>query len=454
MKMYDTSHRIEDYLDIRLECDCGRTHYASIKAIKICPGALNLIADYVRKFGYRKPYILCDKITYGIAAERCEQLLQEAGYEPKTLIIQKTGFDEATLGEIVLNKPDDCDVMIGVGTGSITDMLRFASFKLKLPCFTVPTAAPMDGFAASAGIMNVNNLKATMPAHCTEVILGDVDVISNAPYRMTMAGFSDLIGKLNALIDWRLDVLINDAHYCRNIDKLVSDYVNDILQKTDKLKRRDPDSIGDVLNALLLIGTTISLYGNSRPVSGAEHHMSHYWDTLGEQKGSIFGMHGEQAAVGTVLALMMLEELAQENIDFNAARESAGQYNADEWESEIRRAYGNAADAIIALENISRKNTTEERLKRLDRIEEKWPDIRQLISSAYSSEALRALLKELECPADPKDIGITKEILKDTFMYCKETRARYTSYQLAWDLGILDRLSDRIIDKLTERGAV
>ena len=454
MKMYDTTHPVEDYLNVKLECDCGRTHYAPIKAVKICKGALEYIADYVRDFGYSKPYILCDRITYGIAAKRCEDILKEAGYEVKTLIIQKTNFDEATLGEIVLNKPDNCDLMIGVGTGSITDMLRFASFKLGLPCFTVPTAAPMDGFSASAGIMNVNNLKATMPAHCTEVILGDVNIISNAPYRMTVAGFADLIGKLNALNDWRLDVLVNDEHYCKNIDTLVSDYVDDILEKADKLKNRDPDAIGDVMNALLLTGASISLYGNSRPISGAEHHMSHYWETLGEQKGTPFAMHGEQVAVGTVLALMMQEELCRENIDFEAARQDAEKYDADEWEKEIRRAYLGAADAIIALEAASDKNGTQGRLKRIDVIEKKWHEIQRLLAGAYPAEKLRALLKELGCPADPKDIGVTKEILKDTFMYCKETRARYTSYQLAWDLGILDKLSDRIISKLTDCGAL
>lgn len=448
MKMYTTTQCVEKYLNIELECDCGRTHYAPIKAVRICRGALDSVAEYVEMFGYQHPYILCDETTYRIAAKHCEELLKNAGYFPKTLIIQKTNYDEATLGEIVLNKPDNCDLMIGVGTGSITDMLRFASFKLNLPCFTVPTAAPMDGFSASAGIMNVNNLKTTMPAHCTEVIIGDVDIISNAPYRMTIAGYADLIGKLNALNDWRLDVIVNNEHYCKNIDDLVTDYVNDILRKTNNLKEKEPDAIGDVMNALLLTGASISLYGNSRPISGAEHHMSHYWETLSEQRGTPFAMHGEQVAVGTVLALMMEEELCREKIDFTAAKQNALKYNEKEWEIEIHRAYGNAADAIIRLESDSQKNGTEGRLKRIDRIERKWSDIQHLFETAYPSSTLRSMLKDLGCPADPKDIGLTRDILKDTFMYCKETRARYTSYQLAWDLGLLDKLSDRIIEKL------
>ncbi len=451
MKMYDTPQPVERYLNVELECDCGRIHYAPIKAINISKGALKSLPDYVAKYGYTKPYILCDKITYDVAGRQCEELLIKAGFQPNVLIIRHLGFDEATLGEIVLNKPDDCDLMIGVGTGSITDMLRFSSFKLGLPCFTVATGAPMDGFSASVGIMNVNNLKATMPAHSTEVIIGDTDVLKSAPYRMTIAGFADLIGKLNALNDWHLGVMINGDHYCKKIDELVTAYVDEILGKVEEIKARDPEAIGDVMNALLLTGATISLYGSSRPISGAEHHMSHYWEVLGEQRGKQFAMHGEQVAVGTVMALTVVEELSSLKPDFQKARDAAKSFDYDAWEANIRRTYGNAADAIIDLEKCSGKNDREHWLKRLDTIETNWAEIQDMLKNVYPAQKLRALLKDLGCPCDPKDIGITKSILKDTFMVCKETRNRYTIYQLAWDLGVMDEISDRIIDNLKEQ---
>ena len=454
MKMYDTPQKVERYLNVKLECDCGRTHYAPIKAINISKGALESLPEYVTAYGYSRPYLLCDKITYEIAGKRCEELLKQAGMKPAVLVIRHMGFDEATLGEIVLNKPDDCDLMIGVGTGSITDMLRFSSYKLSLPCFTVATGAPMDGFSASVGIMNVNNLKATMPAHSTEVIIGDTDILRSAPYRMTIAGFADLIGKLNALNDWHLGVMINGDHYCEKIDALVTAYVENILKKTDALKARDPEAIGDVMNALLLTGASISLYGSSRPISGAEHHMSHYWEVLGEQRGQPYAMHGEQVAVGTVMALSVAEALGALQPDFAKARDAAVRYDPATWETNIRRTYGNAADAIIELENASDKNGTEGHLKRLDVIEARWEEIRVRLKDVYPAQKLRALLKDLGCPCDPKDIGITEEILKDTFMVCKETRARYTVFQLAWDLDVLDEISDGIIARLKEEGAV
>ena len=444
MKMYATTQPVEKYLNVKLECGCGRTHYAPIKAVDIRRGAINALPEYMHRFGYARPYILCDATTYKIAGERCEGVLREAGFAPDVLILRHLGYDEATLGEIVINKPDDCDVMIGVGTGSITDILRFASFKLGLPCFTVATGAPMDGFSASVGIMNVNNLKATMPAHSTEVIIGDTDVLSTAPYRMTVAGFADLIGKLNAINDWHLGVLINGDHYCRSIDTLVMDYVYDILGKAEAIKNRDAKAVGELMNALLLTGASISLYSSSRPISGAEHHFSHYLEVLGDQRGKPYAMHGEQVAVGTVLALTAAAKLASIMPDFDAAREAATRYDAAAWENEIRRAYGDAADAIIALEAQAGKNETTGRLKRIDIMQRHWDEVRAMLAGVYPAEKLRALLKDIGCPCTPRDIGVTKDVLRDALLYCKETRARYTVYQLAWDLGLLERLADEL----------
>lgn len=448
MQMYETTQSADKYLNVALECSCGRTHYAPIKAVKICPGALNSLPGYVREYGYRRPYMICDPITYDIAGKRCAALLSAAGLTPAVHVIRHMGFDEATLGEIVINKPDGCDLMIGCGTGSVTDMLRYSSFKLGLPCFTVATAAPMDGFAASVGIMNVDGLKATMPAHCTEVIIGDTDILSAAPYRMTVAGFADLAGKLSSLNDWRLSALITGEHYCPKIDRLVSDYVHGILDETDALRRRESGAIGDVMNALLLAGTTASLYGSSRPISGAEHHMSHYWEVLGDQRGTPYAMHGEQVAVGTVMALMMSEELVRTDVDFDAARDRALRYDAEAWKREIERAYGSSADAVIRLEETAQKNAPSAVLKRIDAAQEHWDEVLGILENAFPSDRLIGIFTSLGCPCRPGDIGVSEQVLRDTFLYCKDTRDRYTLYQLVWDLGLTELLTGRIISRL------
>lgn len=448
MEMYSIPQRVERYLNVPLSCSCGRTHYVPIKAVEIGAGAINSIVRLVRDPGYQRPYILCDPTTYRIAGKRCEALLRDAGVEATAHILRHTGFDEATLGEIVITVPADCDLMIGVGTGSITDMTRFASYKLKLPCYTVATGAPMDGFAASIGILNVNNLKLTLPAHCTEVIIGDTDILRTAPYRMTVAGFGDLIGKVTCLNDWKLSRLINGEHFCPQITALVEGCVERVIAESGKIKDRDPEALGAVMDGLVLSGAAISLYGNSRPASGAEHHMSHFWETIYDQRGQQHAMHGEQVATGTVLVLMLIEELLRCTPDFDRAKEAALAYDPRVWERQIRRVYGAAAQEILDLEARAGKNRTEGRLHRIESMSEHWTEIVEQLSSLPSAENMRLVLSKVNCPCTPGELGIDDATLKDTFLYAKEVRPRYTVFQTVWDLDLMDELSDKVINRL------
>lgn len=448
MKMYPTPQPVELYLDRSLECDCGKTHYVDIKDVLIGSGVLDQLPELVKKHGYHRPFIVCDQITYRIAGERCAKLLQDAGIDAVAHIIGHMGFDEATLGELVINMPADCDLYIAVGTGSITDMVRYATHKLRLPCFTVATGAPMDGFAASIGVMNVNNLKTTMDAHNSEVIIGDTDILKGAPYRMTVAGFGDLIGKITCLNDWELARIINGEHFCRPITELVNGCVADILSKSEKVRDKDPEAFGEVMRGLVLSGAAISLYGNSRPASGAEHHMSHYWETIGDQQGKQYAMHGEQVAVGTVVVLMLIEQLLQTEIDFGAARAKAKAYNPEVWKETMLRTYGEAAGEVLGIEAKAQKNAAENVLRRIDSMEACWDEVCAQLRTLPASAELIARLRDIGCPATPAEIGIDDALLKDTFLYCKEVRARYTVFQTAYDLGLLEELADKVIAEL------
>ncbi len=448
MKMFSEPQPVNRYLDTKLVCSCGRTHYADIKDVAVGPGAINRLPEFVRRHGYSYPFIVCDEITCKIAGKTCRDLLATSGIRCCLHVIRHMGFDEATLGELTIAIPPEADLVIAVGTGSITDMIRYMTFKLRLPCFTVATGAPMDGFAASIGVLNVNSLKKTMPAHNSEVIIGDTDILKGAPYRMSIAGFGDLIGKITCLKDWEISSCVNGEHICEPIVQLVRSCVADVLEKSPRLRERDPAVLGDVMNGLVLSGTAISLYGDSRPASGAEHHMSHYWETVMDQRGVRGSMHGEQVAVGTVLVLMLCEELRSLHPDFASARTKAAAWDAEVWKAEIQRAYGPAANEILALEEKTGKNASENVLPRISRIEACWPELCRLLEDLPTAEELITILRRIHCPAVPSEIAIDRSTLRDTFLYCKEVRERYTVFRLASDLGVLETLAERVMDRL------
>ena len=450
MKMYDTPHALNDYLDQTFECSCGKEHYAALKAVRVGKDALNDLPELVNSLGFKSLYLISDPITYGIAGEKCVNILTAAGIKHKIIQLSHLGFDEATLGELIINMPADCDLCIAVGTGSINDMTRYFSFKMGRPFFTVATAAPMDGFASSVAAIHVNNLKTTFEAQTPTCIIGDTEILKGAPYSMIAAGLGDLLGKSTCLCDWRLANIITGEHKCEKIIELVEDNVNNVLKVASLAKDRDPKVLGDIMEGLVLAGVAMSLYGNSRPASGCEHHMSHYWETVFAQRGERPVPHGTQVSVGTVLVLKAVEELLKRDVDFEAARKAAVAYDQAAWETKMHEAYGPAAPGVIEMEAKAKKNEPNARIERINAMEAHWNEITALLKALPSSEYVIDIIKSLNASYLPQQINVSSELLKTTFMVCKEVRPRYTILQMLWDLDVLDSISDAVIAQLAE----
>lgn len=449
-ELYAVPHPLNDYLCRRFSCSCGREHYADLRYVAVGPGVIRELPAFIQKGGYVSVCLVADPTTAAVAGEKCLQLLRKADIKAKLICLTNLAFDEATVGEVLLGVPADCDLMVAVGSGSISDMTRFVSHRTGRPYCTVATAPSMDGYASSVAALHAAGMKVTLEAQTPQAVFGDTDVLKEAPYHMIAAGLGDLLGKFTCICDWKISRLINGEHYCERLAGLVESCVDNVLATANRAKDRDPQVVGHMMEGLVLAGVDMSLYGNSRPASGCEHQMSHYWEMLFAQQGRSPALHGTQVGVGTVLVLKAAEALLGRQVDFQAARTAAQQYDPAVWEENIRAAYGNAADGIIAMERTAQKNETTGRLRRIDAMERHWEEIRALLSALPSSRQVMALLRLLDSPCLPAHIGVEGRLLKDTFLYCKEVRVRYTILQLLWDLDLLEEIADQVISGLEE----
>ena len=266
---------------------------------------------------------------------------------------------------------------------------------------------------------------------------------------MIAAGAGDIFAKYNCLTDWKLSNIVNGEYYCDFIAGLMREAVLQTLQSTDGLLERREDAISKLTGALALAGVAMDFAKISRPASGAEHHLSHYWEMQYLFDGRPAVLHGAKVGVGTVIALDLYNQLAEsEKPDFEALRKNVFErQSAEEWRAEIRRAYRDAAEGVIALEEESRKNDPEELLRRLDMIEARWEEIRALAASVPKASEIYGKLEQMKAPKRPADIGLSPEYVHDAVRYAKELRPRYTVLQLLWDIGRLDAEADRIVEK-------
>ncbi len=111
---------------------------------------------------------------------------------------------------------------LAVGSGTLTDITRFASHRNRRPFISLPTAPSVDGFTSPSASLVVRNIKKTVIAQTPIAVVSNLPTLVKAPQPMIAAGFGDILGKVIALADWQLGHLVWDMSlYCEQIGQRV-----------------------------------------------------------------------------------------------------------------------------------------------------------------------------------------------------------------------------------------
>lgn len=438
---------LEDFLKNPIPCSCGRIHSFSMKAIEICSGALKSIPALVKTNGYKKPFILSDINTYKAAAAKLTAYLEQDGIPFSLFVLKDSALvpDEKTLGSVLMHFDPSCDLLIAVGSGTVNDITRFTSHRLKLPYFIAATAPSMDGYASTVAPLIRNNLKTTFECHMPQAIIADLDIVSQAPMEMIAAGFGDILGKYTSLVDWKLSAIINDEYYCDTIVDIMRISLERTIALHEGAAKRDKAAIGKLMEALVLAGIAMSYAGNSRPASGSEHHLSHFWEMRYLLDGRKAVLHGSKVGIAAALVLKLHQYLKEENLSPTSIKNSPLPSNTN-WEAEIRRVYGKAAEGILELEKTAQKNAPHKHTERIKAAAKHWDEIMAVLNTLPPPQTVIDLLTSVQGPVHPSQVGIDRELVKDGVLYAKELRARYTVLQLLWDLDLLPSYAERLAD--------
>jgi glycerol-1-phosphate dehydrogenase [NAD(P)+] len=198
------------------------------------------------------------------------------------------------------------------------------------------------------------------------------------------------------------------------------------------------------MEGLVLTGIAMSFVGISRPASGSEHHLAHYWEMqfLFAHKKAIF--HGTKVGIGTTLTTRLYELLREATVDFDKAEEKARSFDEKKWRADVERYYQQCAGEIIALSEQDHRNSLPDKLERLAIIRQNWPEIEQVLAEVAPSATVKRILQEADAPVKPQDVGIDGQMAVDAVRLAKEVRNRYTILTLLADLGLLDEFSQEI----------
>lgn len=436
---------LSDLLGKSLECQCGKSHNICMKKVIIEPGAIEKTTEVLRELGYKKALLISDSITWDIAAKKVADVLKRDNFDFKKYIINgRIVPDEKMVGDLVIHCERDFDVIVTVGAGVLNDLGKFVSYKVGIDNIVVATAPSVDGFASQHAALVIGNLKISYNSACPKAIIGDVDVLKEAPLPMIMAGWSDLMGKYSALSDWKISRIVNDEYYCDVIYEMVYKSIQICKNNIQKIQERDPKAIQYIMEGLVLTGIAMSFIGNSRPASGSEHHLSHCWEMIALEQNKKIAPHGVQVGVATTLITGLYKKLVAQKIDFKKAMEQAQGFDEAKWKENMQSYFHNIAQDLIEEIQGDKRYSTENRIARIKKLEEQWPKIQNILNDIPSSEQICALLESANAPSKPKDIGITVEEAIDSIRFAKEVRPKYTILGVLDDLGLLEQFAEEM----------
>ena len=422
--MLSIQDRIPTLLHMGNSCPCGKPHPVSLSSLVMEAGGLAKLPQVIQKLGnFSHVVMVCDNNTYTATGQTVEKLCQLSQVVCLPTPAHGALHADETAVEKVESLMGTPDLLIAVGSGTIHDITRYVATKHHLDFVSVPTAASVDGFLSSIAAMTWQGVKRSFPAKPPVALVADSLVLANAPERLTASGVGDLLGKYVCLFDWKASHLITGEYICPQVVSLVEEAVSAVVENAQAVARRDMAAVEAVMYGLVLSGLAMQMVGNSRPASGAEHHVSHLieMEVLRPTQGNT-ALHGEKVGVASVLVAQQYHQiLAIPQAQLSTTYQGLPL-------SRIQAVFGEKTNEILTCEN------TPDPLADIPpaQLIQNWDNLRDLAQNTLpSGQHLAQLLTLMGAPSTLADIGLSPDLWEALWEMSPYVRRRLTMMRLA-----------------------
>lgn len=414
---------IHSLLNHDIICSCGRTHRCDINTLEIGQNALDTLPHAARS--YHHVLLVADHNTYPLCGQRVKALL--GNQFDSVCLFETTGHlvpDETAVRQIEESLTQDIDLILGIGSGVINDLCKYVSFFHGIHSGIIATAPSMDGYASSGAAMIHDGMKVTYTTHAPAIIIGDTSLLKTAPLDMIRSGYGDIIGKYSSLNDWELSHLICGEHFCPQIYDLVLATTNEIRDSVTAIVSREDWAIEKLMKALVLIGITLTLAETTRPGSGSEHHLSHFFEIVGLIHHQEHFPHGTDVAYNTILTAGMREQICHLEAPIFYEESAADREQA--W----NRIYQSVSGEVKQLQQDAGSYTHD--LKPV--YCEKWEQIKAILSKCPTAAECNQMIRAagLDFSSCEQLYGSAK--IQDAMLYGKDLKNRYSVLWLYYAL--------------------
>lgn len=424
------------------------------KAVEISQGAMKATPKLFNQFFPGcKAVVVTDINTWAAAGEALYNIMVSAGVPCEHFVIQEKSFHAewkyVEMIEEVLKATDG--IALAVGSGVINDLCKLAAFHLGKKYVCIASAASADGYTAAGSAIIKDGSKQTFKCDSPLVLIGDTDVLRNAPARLTTAGYGDLAAKVTSGAEWIIADFFGTEPIRDNVWHVINDKLSELLSDPQGIADRTPEALEKLFAGLTISGLAMEMSGgDTRPLSCAEHLYSHILDMTGHTHDGRPVLHGYQVAIGELTMCAMFDELYKRDLtklDVDAC--VAAWPTLEQEQKRALEIFKDFPVPTLGYEHISKKWQSPDEVRRqLTRLKNEWPDLKaKLQAQTYSFEKMHNLFSIAGAPTDPSMIGVSREKLRRDTDMVQLFRWRINLYDLAKRACFYDELVDGVFGK-------
>ncbi len=422
-------------------CPCGREHGIGTREVIVGRDALRESAGLLSKMHGSAPvlWVLSDGNTEEAAGAGWKSNLRVSRIVSRVLPADPKPVPTLELvnglsAEVQNNAPD---LLVSVGSGVISDLVKKISLDTGVPNWCVATAASVDAYSSATSAIRVAGYHEALPTRVSEAIICDLDVIARAPLVMSLSGLGDLLAKFTANLDWNLSHIMTGEHYC----PMLADFALGSARKALDAARGDAldplETARALTDAVLVSGFAMQALNGSRPAASAEHTVAHYWEMAGAVGNEELDLHG--ILVGAASRIVLKGYGAFYGKLNHALPEAAPRLEAlarePGWEETLEEGLapfkgkilaemkGRGYDADLISRRLETFRANRERIAGIA-----GPLLAELVSAVET-------LSRMDFPFSLDRLGITGAARAVPLRNVRLLRNRYTTFDLAYELG-------------------
>lgn len=421
------------------------------KECSIGPGAADAAAPMFRKLfpAGTKAIVVEDPRTREVAGRRVAASLEDASVDVSEYVVNRDGSGFHATYEKVEEVREAIRasgaVAVAVGSGTLNDLAKRASDELGLRYMVVGTAASMDGYTAYGAAITKDGMKQTLSCRAPLGCIVDSAIAASAPRSMTASGYADLIAKIPAGADWLLADAIGSEAIHPLAWRLVQEPLRDAISNPSGCAAGNEREVRKLCEGLVMSGFAMQAMGSSRPASGTEHQVSHYWDMEDLSFGGESVSHGFKVGIGTLFSVKVLEFLLRRDLSSFDVDRAVASWPAtfDALKATFPAVYGDRLAHIRRAEGeMAGKYSPPVRLREeLLTFKRRWPELSlRLRAQLMPFDEVRESLRLAGAPYAPEQIGVTRRRFCETCRGVTCMRNRYFGLDLAERLGLAEKL--------------